>query len=216
VRRGAAERGARYVSVVAAPGEPLERRNVALAGAMLDELGRGELAGLSVGGRAPGAWLLDPGTIAAARLPGRLEPFLLDGVRFVLDGAHVTSSLAQVLAELERWPELHGRRPVVIFGTGKEKDAGGLLKVLAGRVDRVLCTTAGRGPYRSPEELLEEARRVDLEAEAHETPELVLARARELTAPGGWVLVTGSLHLVGAIRSLLRTRATPCSRSSPT
>lgn len=215
VRAAARERGAQHVAAPAAAGATLEERNTALAGALLDALGRAGIAAALAPARPLGAWLLDPATVAAARLPGRLELWRWGETPVVLDGAHVPSSLRQVVAELARWPELSALPPVVVFGTGKEKDAGGLLKALAGRVDTVLCTTAGRGPYRSPAELREEALRVGLAAEVHETPESALSRARELSA-ARWVLATGSLHLVGSLRPLLRTRAIPCSRSSPT
>ncbi len=214
VRAAARERGARHVAAPAPAGATLEQRNTALAGALLDALGRGGVSALAPA-RPLGAWLLDPATVAAARLPGRQELWRWGATPVVLDGAHVPSSLRQVVEELARWPELSALPPVVVFGTGKEKDAGGLLKALAGRVDTVLCTTAGRGPYRSPAELREEALRVGLAAEVHETPESALSRARELSA-ARWVLATGSLHLVGSLRPLLRARAIPCSRSSPT
>lgn len=210
VRARALAVGAELVAVPPEAGLALEERNARLAGAVLDALGRDPLAtrcveppGAEGQVRRVGAWLLDERTRRAARLPGRLEPLESRGTLFVLDGAHVAGSLRDVVAELARGARTQAP-PVVVFGTGREKDAERLLKVLVGRVDRVLCTTAGKGPYRSPEELLEVALRVGLRAEAPGTPESAIARARELSAPDGWVLVTGSLHLVGAIRPLLR------------
>jgi dihydrofolate synthase/folylpolyglutamate synthase len=215
VRSIAAEHGVPCRRVEFPPGEGIAARNVLLAGALLDQLGRTAEPVRAQDGRPVGAWLLDEDARARAALPGRLERRVTGGIPIVLDGAHVPSSLGDVLAELRTDPGL-GDAPVVIFGTGREKDAGRLLKVLVGEADRVLCTTAGQGPYRSPGELLEAALRVGLTAEAHDVPDAALARARELAAGGGWILVTGSLHLVGVVRTLLRDPPAPCSPSSPT
>jgi dihydrofolate synthase/folylpolyglutamate synthase len=46
---------------------------------------------------------------------------------------------------------------------------------------------------------------LDVPAESVPDPGAALARARDLAGPEGAVLVTGSLYLVGAIRSLLMT-----------
>jgi len=124
----------------------------------------------------------------------------------VLDGAHVPSSLAAVLDELEADPPGPGR-PLVVLGTGPDKDAAGLLKLLAGRVDRVLCTPTGDGPHRDPRELSELAEKEGLEAEKLSTPWEALERAASIASPGAWILVTGSLHLVGEVRPLLRMNA---------
>ena len=78
-----------------------------------------------------------------------------------------------------------------------------LLKVLCGRTDRVLCTSVGAGPVASPRDLADEAERLGLAAETAVSPSAALQRALELTNEGERVLVTGSLHLVGAIRPLL-------------
>ena len=126
----------------------------------------------------------------------------MGGVPVVLDGAHVPSSLRAVLDELGADPDLPGP-PVVVLGMGRDKDAAGLLKTLAGRSDRVLCTSAGAGPYRTPEELSREAARLGVEALAVSSPRAALEAALRRAHPGGWVLVTGSLHLVGAVRGLL-------------
>ena len=185
----AAERnGARLVPVDLRPLATIEARNRALAAAALEAL-------------SVDAGLLDDATVRAARLPGRLEERRVDGRAVVLDGAHVPASLAAVLDEFQgrSGPGL----PVVILGMGLDKDAAGLLKVLEGRVDRLLCTSVGAGPYRRPEELLAAAERAGLVAEKAATPRVAFQTALRRTRPDGWVLVTGSLHLVGAVRSLL-------------
>jgi dihydrofolate synthase/folylpolyglutamate synthase len=122
--------------------------------------------------------------------------------RVVLDGAHVPESLELVLRDLAREPEL-AAPPVVVFGCGQEKNARGLLKALLGRVDRVLCSSVGHGPQRDAAELTALARELGLAALAVPDPAAALDQAVRAAGTGGWVLVTGSLHLVGALRRLI-------------
>jgi len=191
----ARERGARSVRVEHGTEDPLERRNLRLARTILAELERcePELAARR------GGFALDEDLARRARLPGRAERRWRDSTRVVLDGAHVPESLALVLRDLAAEPEL-ALPPVVVFGCGQEKNARGLLKALRGRVDRVLCTSVGQGPARTAVELAELSRELGLDAEAVPEPAAALDEAARVAGTGGWVLVTGSLHLVGAVR----------------
>jgi dihydrofolate synthase/folylpolyglutamate synthase len=182
----------------------IEERNVSLAGLVLDELGeRGWAAS-----KPASAVLLTPERIAEARLPGRLEVLEWQGIPVVLDGAHTPASLESVFADLAARPELDAR-PVVIFGAAKDKDLTSMLKVLAGRTDRVVCSSAGSRTAAPLEELVENARRFVAGAEMASVPRMALTRAAELCHPGGWILITGSLHLVGALRPIVSTHR-PC------
>ena len=201
VRAAAAAQGVACVDVEPVDGETIEEGNLRLAAALLAELGaRGALAD------PPSAREL-AARADEGRLPARMEVLRWEGRPVVLDGAHVASSLQRLLDDCEADPRLRGA-PLVVFGAGREKDADRLLKMLVGRVDRVLCTKVGSGPYHAPLELLASARRVGLQAESHASPSAVLARLRELcraeSPSAGWILVTGSLHLTGALRPLLR------------
>jgi dihydrofolate synthase/folylpolyglutamate synthase len=173
-------------------------RNLALAQLVLDELGRRGLE--RAGGGAVSAELLDPPTIAAARLPGRAERRRIGRTSVVLDAAHVASSVGLLLAELSREREFSSR-PVVILALGRDKDAAAILKTLAGRVDTVLCTTVASGPLRDAETLAQVARTQGIVAETAADPGRALARALTLTADDGWVLVLGSFYLAGALRA---------------
>jgi dihydrofolate synthase/folylpolyglutamate synthase len=212
----ARERGARFVRVEYGEAETLDERNRRLAAEILLELERAapDLAARGIRPAPLGAHDHD-----LARLPGRAERRTVAGVRVVLDGAHVPESLALLLRDLARDPEL-ARPPVVVLGMGLEKNALGMLKALQGGVDRVLCTSVGEGPYRGADELTAIARELGLAAVAVSDPMAALDRAVRSVGAGGWVLVTGSLHLVGAVRC--RTEPTEsvssprCSPSSPT
>jgi dihydrofolate synthase/folylpolyglutamate synthase len=179
--------------------ERLEDRNLELARLALDELGRRGVRGTeSVSGSA-----LDARTIREAALAGRQELRSLRGVPVLLDGAHVASSIAAVLREAAVDPRLPRRKPVVVLALGRDKDAEAVLKALRGEADSLLCTTAASGSLRAVESLVEEAFRFGVAAETASEPSSALARAIQLAADGGWVLVTGSFHLVGAVRTLL-------------
>ncbi len=200
VERVARERGARCVRVEHAPEDALATRNRRLAGALLTELARAvpDLA-------APaGGFRLAPELGAAAALPGRAERRTRHGTRVVLDGAHVPESLELLLRDLAREPEL-ALPPVVVLAMGLEKNAHGLLKALVGRTDRVLCSSVGEGPYRGAEELVTLAHGLGLAARAVPDPAAALDEAVRVAGTGGWVLVTGSLHLVGALRRFTRS-----------
>jgi dihydrofolate synthase/folylpolyglutamate synthase len=147
---------------------------------------------------------LDDETIRLSRLPGRAERRWLGATRVVLDGAHVPESLELLLRDVASEPEL-ALPPIVVFGCGREKNARGLLKALQGRTDRVLCSSAGQGPARDAAELAALARELDLAARAVPDPAAALDEAARVAGTGGWVLVTGSLHLVGALRRHTRS-----------
>jgi dihydrofolate synthase/folylpolyglutamate synthase len=196
VEHVARERGARCVRVEHAPDDAIERRNRRVAEAALVELAAAEPA-LA---RSAGGFVLPS---AAGGLPGRAERRLHGTTRVVLDGAHVPESLALVLRDLAREPGL-AVPPVVVLGMGLEKNAEGLLKALSRWTDTVLCSTVGEGPYRGAEELAALGRGLGLATRAVPDPAAALDEAVRLAGPGGWVLVTGSLHLVGCLRA--RTR----------
>lgn len=205
VERVARERGARSVRVEHAPEDPVELRNLRLARVVLAELARAEP---ELAARA-GDFRLDPfrldhGAGARVALPGRGERRALGGTRVVLDGAHVPESLELVLRDLARDPELTVP-PVVVLGMGLEKNAEGLLKALVGCADRVLCSSVGEGPYRDAAELAAMARELGLDARAVPDPAAALDEAVRIAGTSGWVLVTGSLHLVGALRRFTRS-----------
>ena len=195
--------------VVPEPGTSAFERNRALAGLVLDELGRRGLAGAS--GGTLSAALLDAETADGARLPGRAERRRVGRTPVVLDAAHVASSVSLLLDELSREREFPSR-PVVLLALGRDKDAAAILKALAGRVDRVLCTTVASGPLRDAETLAQAARMAGIAAETAPDPGRALARALDLTADEGWVLVLGSFYLAGAVRAQTSPNGTTADR----
>ena len=152
-----------------------------------------------------GAALLDAGTRAAARLPGRMERFDVEAgpsrVSVVMDGAHVPFNIAAVLRDLALVPDLSGPC-VAIVALAADKDAQGFVAELLGRASIVLFTDlpdSSRG--RSPVELKALATSLGLTSEVEPDAKRALERGLELAGQANaWLLVTGSLYLIGALR----------------
>lgn len=195
----ARSRGGHVVYVETLVGEPLQSQNARLADAVLALL------------HLPP---LDKWTIDSASLPGRQEVFYVPSqasdsatIPVVLDGAHVPSSLSALLYDLDRSPRLRGPCAAVI-GLGADKDMQGMVRALMNRVVTVLATASQHGaPARDPLDLACAARRCGLQAvDIHDPQQAVFQAINEVrTREGdGWVLVTGSLHLIGVVRPYLR------------
>ena len=138
--------------------------------------------------------------LSATTWPGRLE--LLDGSalglrRVLLDGAHNPAgarALARALADLGL------RRPTIIFGAMRTKDARGVLLALAPLQPRFVFTRAADAGARPPEELAAEWSRLGGEGAR------VAPTTREALATGADadpLVVAGSLYLVGEVRGMI-------------
>ncbi|MGO9423333.1 bifunctional folylpolyglutamate synthase/dihydrofolate synthase [Roseiarcus sp.] len=194
----------------AGEGATVEETNAALAGAVLDALGR---KGATTRGGAPvGAALLDKQARVRARLVGRMERFTLAGgprpLPVMLDGAHVPFNIAAVLADLAREPEFTGPC-VAVVALAQDKDAAGFLTEVGRRASTIVCTnvpSATRG--RPAAELHAIAASLGRPSEVEPDPKRAFRRGVELARRNGmWLLVTGSLYLVGALRGeVLRFR----------
>lgn len=197
------EAGARLV-VPAIPGDAtIAGRNALVVGAVLDVLGECGIREKADGHCRPlGHWLLDEIDGDAARLPGRMERIEagIDGahVPVVIDGAHVPFNLRAVLADLRRDPVLAGPF-VAVVSIAPDKDASGLLSVLAGENAEVILTRA-TARSRPPVELSLMAGEIGLRHRVEADPLLAYKSALHDAAQGGrWVLVTGSLYLAGVL-----------------
>lgn len=133
--------------------------------------------------------------LAETRWPGRLE---LVEERLLMDGGHNPDGLRRLAEEVR---VLLGKESLtVVFGAMADKDVRALLAELR-RLQpvQVIFTRAACAGDRamSPKEL---AALWEGPCEEHPDSRGALARARELAGPKGWVLVCGSLYLVGELR----------------
>ncbi|HYG75870.1 MAG TPA: folylpolyglutamate synthase/dihydrofolate synthase family protein [Planctomycetota bacterium] len=134
--------------------------------------------------------------------PGRLEEIFK---RVFLDGAHNDHSLETVLREVR--PKPRGSSPlVVLFACAKDKDSKAMLRVLAAeKVSQVIFTHSGNVRGKDPADLASEWQTLSgRSALTFASPMEGIAEARRLAGKTGVVLATGSLYLVGAIKSALR------------
>ena len=144
---------------------------------------------------------ITPEVASAARLPGRMEQRAFDGVPVVLDGAHVPESLQSALAQARR---SHPGPCFAVVAVHREKDSASLLAPLASVAAGAVATTIpGSGVHRDAEELLPHLGDGELMALEHPGEALGAALGMARRVHGGWIFVTGSLYLVGAVRGEL-------------
>jgi dihydrofolate synthase/folylpolyglutamate synthase len=135
--------------------------------------------------------------------PGRME--LVDTAPPVLlDGAH-TQTAARYLVE-----SLHahfpGQRFTMLFAVLQDKDMDGIAGILAPEIDTVVLTRVpdnnrAASPWELEEKFLHFHPHGSILVE--EDFEKAYQKAQSLTPDGSWLLVTGSLYLVGAVRRLM-------------
>lgn len=204
----AAEVGARLLRPDTSGLATISERNAAVAGAALDVLG--EIGVQTRQARKVGSWLIDDAVQKESRLPGRLERFQIPvggkRVPVVLDGAHVPFNLEAVLNDIAGMDGLSGKG-VAVVAIAEDKDAAGLLAIMARRgLPSIFTSVSNR--FRQPEELQSLASGIGLASEMISDPQEAYARAlAQAAASGTWVIVTGSLYLVGFLREQVSAEA---------
>jgi dihydrofolate synthase / folylpolyglutamate synthase len=143
--------------------------------------------------------------LRAVSWPGRLQ-WIEGDPPILLDGAHNPAGSA-ALAEYVR--DRGGEAPVLLFGAMANKDARGILAPLAPLVRAAVVTRPPVERAADPGDVARAAAELQLPVETVADPASALARARELAPRGSFVLVAGSLYLVGAILGILRGSDAP-------
>lgn len=135
--------------------------------------------------------------------PGRME-LIETAPPVVLDGAH-TQTAARYLIESLR-AHFPGQRFTMLFGVLKDKDMNGIADMLGPEIDTIVLTRVpDNNRAASPWELEEKFRRHHAHGSivVEDDFEKAYRTALNLTPDGSWLLVTGSLYLVGAVRRLM-------------
>jgi dihydrofolate synthase/folylpolyglutamate synthase len=166
----------------------------------LPVLGRHQAHNAALAAAAAGdlPWDVVARGLEAARHPGCCE-VRAGRPTVVLDGAHTVSSIRATLLALD--DHFPGRRPELVFALAQDKDADGIVALLAPRVAGVHCACADSKRGRTAESLASHGTWAG-GATAAPDPATALARARERAGGEGLVLVTGSFYLAGALRPL--------------
>ena len=184
-----------------------QQRNLALALAAVDELRNNH--GYKIGNE-----VIETG-IRNTRWPGRLETLPLDAThQLLLDVAHNPAGAWTLRAAIAQLPSTQPR--TLLFSCLRDKDLAEMAQILFPlfdssssdpdrRRDHILLAPIENPRAAHVDDLLALAHRLDIPA--HAAPHVLgaLAQAREITPPGGLILATGSVYLVGELRAHLLT-----------
>jgi len=175
---------------------PHQRANAALAIAAARVLN----AGLPVNDASMRAGL------AGVFWPGRLQRIDLAGGRTILlDGAHNPAGAAALRVALEA--EHPGARPTLVFGVFRDKDSAAMCQSLAPLARRLLLVPVHAERTEDPERLVGACRLANPGAAVETCASL--GEALDLAARDKFVVVAGSLYLVGEAMELLHLAIAP-------
>ena len=173
------------------PGQ-VQARNGAVALGMLQAL-------------AVQGWPLDGDAIrqgfAAARWPGRLQPWRWRHQPLLLDGAHNLPAAQALRSELDRHPQRHGLQSgpsCWVLGVLANKQGPELIEALLGPEDRAWLTPVPGEASWELADLLAAKPQLAGKLEAAADLETALASA-SAAARGARLVVAGSLYLLGAL-----------------
>jgi dihydrofolate synthase / folylpolyglutamate synthase len=138
--------------------------------------------------------------------PGRMQRVqTAAGHTVLLDGAHNPAGAEALrVAVQEEFPDA---RPAVIFGVFRDKDSASMCRSLAPLAGRILLTPVHSERSEDPARLVAACREVNPRAPIDLCASLSEALDRAASDP--FVIVAGSLYLVGEAMELLHLAATP-------
>jgi dihydrofolate synthase / folylpolyglutamate synthase len=174
-------------------------RNVALAVAAAEELGKLGVAGIT-------AESIERG-IRETRWPGRLQglPARAGWPEMVLDVAHNPAGAWALRSALS---ERYDSRPLIfVFGAMRDKAISEMTEILFPLAERVIATRPENPRSASPEEIQQAGSRTGAEIEVAAEIGAALERVRESAGNETVVVVTGSIYLVGEAMRILGVSA---------
>jgi dihydrofolate synthase / folylpolyglutamate synthase len=119
--------------------------------------------------------------------------------KLLLDGAHNVGSAEALRATLKIHLRIPG--PTLVMGILRDKDSGPMCEILAPLAGRILLVPVNSQRTASPEELVPVCRKANPGIEIKEIASLNAALAE--TANDPFVVITGSLYLIGEAMELL-------------
>lgn len=135
-----------------------------------------------------------------ARWPGRLE-LVGDSPAVLLDAAHNPSGARSLARFLRR--EAKDRRLTLVFGSSRDKAVDEVAAWLFPLADRLILTRARVARAATPAALMRVAGHHHPSPLAAMSVREAMRRARQETPARGWIVVAGSIFLVGEARELL-------------
>ncbi len=151
--------------------------------------------------------------VRGTRWPGRLEQALFEGRQLLLDVAHNPAgawTLRSAIAQIDE-----ARPRTMLFSCLRDKDVSEMAQILFPLFDgtstdplrsRDHLVLAGIDSPRAAtaEDLLAQARRLGVHAHVAPHVPTALQQAAALTPEGGYIVVTGSVYLIGEVRRALK------------
>jgi len=169
-------------------------RNVALAIAAAEELSK---QGLPITPEA-----IETG-IRKTRWPGRFHvvPAQAGAPEYVFDVAHNPAGAWALRSTLSGCYD--GRALTFVFGAMRDKAIGEMAEILFPLAHCVVVTRADNPRSATPDAIRQAAARTSADIEEEADVSSALDRARHRAGPGGVIVVTGSIYLVGEAMQLL-------------
>ncbi len=181
-------------------GEPLQKYQTALLGEHQAMNGTVALAAIDTLGLTIPESAIRQG-LQQVNWPGRLE-IVQEQPTVILDAAHNADSARWLKrALMERFSE---QPRVLVFGAKSDKDIEGMLTELLPAVDHLIVTLAFDSKAESPEVIAEIARSGGYAGTIKVIPFVpdAMAAAQQAASDEGLICVTGSIYLVGEVRTL--------------
>jgi dihydrofolate synthase/folylpolyglutamate synthase len=146
--------------------------------------------------------------LSAVYWPGRMQRVQADRDRIILlDGAHNPAGAEALRVALQA--EFPDARPAVIFGVFRDKDSTSMCHSLAPLAGRLMLTPVHSERTEDPAKLLSACREANPSARIEVCASL--AEALENAARDPFVVIAGSLYLVGEAMELLQLATIPSS-----
>ena len=135
--------------------------------------------------------------------PGRFQVIPAEGnaLEYVFDVAHNPAAAWALRSALSTCYE---DRPLTfIFGAMRDKAISEIAEILFPLAERVIATRADNPRSATPDEIREAAARTATDIEEAIDVASAIDRARSLAGPGGIVVITGSIYIVGEAMRIL-------------
>jgi dihydrofolate synthase/folylpolyglutamate synthase len=146
--------------------------------------------------------------LRAVYWPGRMQRVQApSGQSIILDGAHNPAGAEALRIAIEA--EFPRSKPTLIFGVFRDKDSASMCGSLAPLAQRIVLTRVHTERTEDPEKLTPACREVNPQAQIDICQSL--GDALQSVARDPFVVIAGSLYLVGEAMELLHLTATPSS-----